>query len=76
MIPRKTFRGRLRVGDRTMRLGFMGWALPLLGSLRDLPRASQKADEESQSNLHYPWKGGGFRAKRAGGNLGVDPLNR
>jgi len=37
--PRKMFRGRLRVGERTMDMGFMAFALPLNGALG--PAASE-----------------------------------
>src|SRR5271157_5580820 len=74
--PRNTFQGRLRVGDRTMRIGFMAGSHSLLNR-RGQPRMSRErvagADEKSQSSFYYPCAGGGFWAKEGGGNLGVDP---
>ncbi len=71
--PRNTFRGRLRVGDRTMRMGFMGGALPLVGRSGICRERAEGAGEESQSSFHYRGAGGGLQAKVSGGNLGVDP---
>ncbi len=71
--PRNTFQGRLRVGMRTMRIGFMAGALPLVGRSGTFRERADGADEESQSSFYYPCPGGGFWAKEGGGNLGVDP---
>ncbi len=45
--PRNTFRGRLRVGERTIETGFMAFALPLGGLLRSLPRTEPKERPKS-----------------------------
>jgi hypothetical protein len=68
MSPRKTFRGRLRVG--TERCEWASWLdapAPWLAQGVCRERA-KRADEESQSSFYYPWAGGGFWGKRGGGN--------
>src|SRR5271166_2649707 len=72
--PSKIFQGRLRVGAKTMRMGFMARALRLDGRAGKLPRAClSRTGEESQSNLYYPRRRSQFLAKEAGRNLAVDP---
>jgi hypothetical protein len=55
--PRKTFRGRLRVGYRTMEMGFMAWALPLDSRSGIRREPAKGTDKESQSSFHYPCTG-------------------
>src|ERR1700677_3511836 len=59
--PRNTFRGRLRVGDRTTEIGFMAWTLPLDGRSGFCRGRAKGAEEESQSSFYYRWAGRGFR---------------
>jgi hypothetical protein len=46
-----------------MEMGFMAWALPLVGAQGICRKRAKGAEKESQSNLHYPWRGEEFRAK-------------
>jgi hypothetical protein len=71
--PRNTFMGRLRVGDRTMLMGFMGYALRLAGYWETCRERANGAEEDSQSSLYYLCAGGESEAKQGGGNLAVDP---
>src|ERR1700677_494853 len=48
-IPRKMFRGRLRVGERTMEMGFMGWTLRkgAQESAASEPKSGQRVPKQS-----------------------------
>ena len=73
--PRNTFSGRLRVGDRTMETGFMAFALPLLGPLRNLPRASQRSGRRVPEQPLLSGREWGIPGrKQAGGTLVWTPI--
>ena len=73
--PRNTFRGRLRVGERTMETGFMAFALPLGGLLRGLPRTSHRSGKRVPEQLLLSVCGKPSCAKTEERNQTVHPLH-
>jgi hypothetical protein len=55
--PRNTFQGRLRVGERTMRIGLIIGLLLLIGCSRTCRERAEEANRESQSSFYYPGAG-------------------